>query len=169
MFNSLYFDIAAIAILICILSLHLLNQNKLMLQSRTFTWMILTTLFASIADILDVYGSAHAFQFPMVYHQATSYAYFLMLNSTPFTYAFYTVSLKKNHLSVFNRIEKSYCLFLFWFFILLSFLTSSRTVFSIMMPICNTIEAHTSSFYIRFLFTTCFLVQFILLYLCEKI
>lgn len=77
-----------------------------MLQSRTFTWMILTTLFASIADILDVYGSAHAFQFPMVYHQVTSYAYFLMLNSTPFTYAFYTVSLKKNHLSVFNRIEK---------------------------------------------------------------
>lgn len=106
LFSSLYFDVAAIAILICILSLHLMNQNKLMLQSRIFTWMILTTLFASIADILDVYGSAHALQFPMIYHQITSYVYFLMLNSTPFTYAFYTVSLKKNHLSVFNRIEK---------------------------------------------------------------
>lgn len=106
MISSLYFDVAAIAILICILSLHLINYNKLILQSRTFTWMILITLFASIADILDVYGSAHAYQFPMLYHHLTSYIYFLMLNSSPFIYALYTVSLKKNSLSAFNKAEK---------------------------------------------------------------
>lgn len=68
--------------------------------------MSVTAMLAGIFDIMDVYGSAHIAMFPMAYHQITSYGYFLMLNSAPFAYAFYTVSLKKNSMALFTKRER---------------------------------------------------------------
>ena len=103
---NISFDMAAIAVLLCVIAMHMVNQNKIILQSRVFTGMIVTALVAGLSDILDVYGTAHAPAFPMLYHQLTSYCYFLALNTTPFTYALYTVSLKKNSFAVISRKEK---------------------------------------------------------------
>lgn len=68
--------------------------------------MSVTAMLAGIFDIMDVYGAAHIAMFPMAYHQITSYGYFLMLNSAPFAYAFYTVSLKKNSMALFTKRER---------------------------------------------------------------
>lgn len=105
MWYELSFDIAAIIILICVLAIHGLNHNKL-LQNRTFTLMSVTAMLAAVFDILDVYGTAHISMFPMAYQHFTSYGYFLMLNTAPFAYALYTVSLKKNSLSLFTKKER---------------------------------------------------------------
>ena len=105
MWYELSYDVAAVVILLCVLAIHGLNHNKL-LQNRTFSLMSVTAMLAGIFDIMDVYGSAHIAMFPMAYHQITSYGYFLMLNSAPCAYAFYTVSLKKNSMALFTKRER---------------------------------------------------------------
>ena len=103
---NLNYDLAAIAVLLCIFAMHMMHHNRIILQNRVFSWMIIMAFLAGVSDVLDVYGSAHAASHTMLYHQLTSYIYFLTLNTTPFTYALYTVSLKKNSVTVLSRKEK---------------------------------------------------------------
>lgn len=63
MWGELRYDIAAIVILLCVLVIHELNQNKL-LQNKAFTLMVVTAMLTGIFDIMDVYGTAHIEMFP---------------------------------------------------------------------------------------------------------
>lgn len=102
---NISYDAAAVAILLCVLIIHSINKNRLILENQAFTAMVCVTLVAGIFDMLDIYGTAHPYQVSMFYHHFTSYGYFLAINAAPFTYAFYTITLRRNRLSLFSKVE----------------------------------------------------------------
>lgn len=93
---NLTYDYAAVAVLTCILTINLFSKNIRLWHNRRFLAVTVTTLIATIFDILSVFSIKYGENLPLGILKLTSNGYFIFTNSISFLYAMYIYSAKSN-------------------------------------------------------------------------